>query len=254
MTNEQPKPAININAEKIIFLHIAKTAGTSLVEFFRKILPAEQMMTHGDFVKFPRGHALPPQAIADYRFISGHFGYSYIGKYIKDSYSFTFLRDPVDRVLSFYRFCMNIDMQRQYVVARAARDLTLDQFMTSTRPEIVEMLDNMQTWQLAHMYWQEERKELQHYSENEILTLAKNHLTEFSFVGFTEAFPEGFSRILDDLNIVPEKLNITNVRKTPWHYRTQDPITADQLKPATLAMLKSRMALDYALYDFAKTL
>ncbi len=254
MTNKTPLPALDIRADKIVFLHIAKTAGTSLVDFFRKILPAEQMMTHGDFIKFPRGHALPATAIADYRFISGHFGYSYIGEHIKNAYSFTFLRDPVARVLSFYKFCMNADMQRQYPVARAARDMSIDQFMTSTRPEVTEMLENLQTWQLAHMYWLEERQELQHCSDAEILALAQAHLAEFSFVGFTETFPAGFARILEDLNIVPEKLNITNIRKTPWHYRTTDPIKAEQLKPATLATLKSRLALDYALYDFAKSL
>jgi len=45
-----------------------------------------------------------PESLSDVPVISGHFGYGYANKLMKDRISFTFLRDPVERVLSLFYF------------------------------------------------------------------------------------------------------------------------------------------------------
>lgn len=244
MANLKPKPDPVDLPCRVIFLHIAKTAGTSIVEFFRRRLPGDALCSHGDFLDFASPGA--GTSLADYRFVSGHFGYCDVAELLPGAYSFTFLRDPVDRVLSLYKFCLHADMQRRFAVARAARDLGLEGFIHSTLPEVCEMLDNQQTWQLARGYWREDRRALAHMRDEELLAIAREHLDEFSRVGLTETFDADFATILADLGIdatVPEKRQL----------QTPDPLTREVLDPHTLDLLLERVALDYRLLDRVRT-
>jgi len=232
------------DAHRVVFLHIAKTAGTSLVDYLRRRLPTGSVLSHGDFLQFP-GQRLEPDLVSDFRLISGHFGYSQVARYMADSYSVTFLRDPLARVLSFYKFCLHEDMQKRFPVARFAAQLSIDDFMTSMQPEIVEMLDNQQTWQLADMYWTADRQRLAHLSETDLLELAEDHLQNFSLVGFTDTFAEDFCRVIS-------AIGLPRPGRVPQQLRTTDPILPLQLNPGTLATLKDRLGLDYQLYERAR--
>jgi hypothetical protein len=224
---------------------MAKTAGTSIVHFFRQRLPKGSICSHGDFLSLAGDGNARLEALRQYEFVSGHFGYKDVAEILPGAYSFTFLRDPVERILSFYKFCMHPDMQRQFAVARAARDLGLDGFLSSRLPEVVEAVDNLQTWQLASSYWCNDREALRHLSEGQLLELASGHLREFSHVGLTETFDEDLGSILADLDIdaaVPARKQFVTV----------DPVTRDSLKPATLHLLLDRVALDYQLLEMVR--
>ena len=225
---------------RVVFLHIAKTAGTSIIHFFQQRLPADQICSHGDFLSFPKREDLFQAQLKRYQLVSGHFGYEDIAPLLKESYSFTFLRDPVERVLSLYKFCMHVDMQKQFAVARAARDLGLEGFLGSTLPEVNEMLDNQQTWQLARGYWGKDRDVLAGIDGDELLDMAITHLGEFDHVGMTESFESHFATILDDLEIdqpVPSQRQ----------FRTKDPLSRELLSTQALESLHDRLGLDYAL-------
>lgn len=230
--------------KRLVFLHIAKTAGTSLVAHLRHLLPEGSVLSHGDFLDLPN-EDLSLEKMEGYQVLSGHFGYSHIQSYLPNSHSVTFLRDPVERVLSFYKFCMHPDMQRRFPVARAARDLSIDGFFTSMLPEVVEALDNQQVWQIADMYWHRVRIKRQRCSDAEILALAEQHLLEFSIVGFTDSFDEDFVRIL-------ELLGLPAAEVVPRDFVTPEPVLLDQLKPSTQSTLLDRLGLDQELYLRAK--
>ena len=244
MTAEQDCSAPLRLEKRLIFLHIAKTAGTSLVEYLRRLLPVGTVLSHGDFLEFP-DERLSPEQMDEYQVISGHFGYAHIQPYLEDSFSVTFLRDPMQRVLSFYKFCMHPDMQRRFPVARAARDLSIDDFFTSTLPEVCEALDNLQVWQLADMYWHEDRMRLSHLTDLEMLALAEQHLEELSYVGFTENFATDFAAIL-------QLLGLPVADDIPREFVTPKPLLLQQLAPATQSSLRDRLALDFELYARAR--
>jgi hypothetical protein len=246
MRNSKARPTPLDLHRRVVFLHIAKTAGTSVVHFFRSRLPEDSVCSHGDFLNFPEDRTAFQLKLQQYQFLSGHFGYSDVAPLLHDSYAFTFLRDPVDRVLSFYKFCLHPDMQKQFPVARAAKALGLEGFLASTLPEVCEMLDNQQTWQLARTYWQQDRYALRHLSDDALLGMAKAHLAEFNHVGLTETFDDDFRVILLDLDInvpVPKAKQFSTLR----------PITREQLRPSVLASLQNRLALDYNLVEFARS-
>jgi hypothetical protein len=246
MPHARPDPQTINLPRRVIFLHIAKTAGTSVVHFFRSRLPPGMTCSHGDFLSFPQQSDAFAQKLEEYRFLSGHFGYSDVATLLPGAYSFTFLRDPVDRVLSLYKFCMHSDMQKQFPVARAARDLGLEGWLSSTLPEVSEMLDNQQTWQLARNYWQEDRNALGDLSQRELLQLATSHLTEFDRVGLTETFDDDFQHILSDLDI---QASIPGARQ----FRTVDPVSSEQLPAHCLETLRNRLALDYELINHVQS-
>lgn len=247
MPDAQSQPDPVTLPKRVIFLHIAKTAGTSIVHFFRQRLPARAICSHGDFLHFPAGRVQFQEKLLEYQFTSGHFGYRHIAPLLGDSYSFTFLRDPVDRVLSFYNFCQHVDMQKRFPVARAARELGLDGFVTSSAPAVSEILDNQQTWQLASMYWREDRQILARLPTDDLLALAVEHMQQFNHIGLTESFNADFSHILNELGItvpVPEKKQ----------FASSEPLGREQLSPKALDTLRGRLDLDYRLLDNARAL
>ncbi len=246
MPNARPVKKPIVLSRQIVFLHIAKTAGTSIVHFFRKHLQSDSLCSHGDFLHMPPGREQRQELLKSYRFVSGHFGYDEVAALLPGAYSFTFLRDPVDRVLSLYQFCMHPDMQRQFPVARAARDLGLDGFIHSMAPEVVEAVDNLQCWQLARSYWSEDRRALAGMNDSQLLDLADTHLQELSHVGLTETFDSDFKKILKDIGI---ERDIPKGRQ----FVTANPILRESLKPDTLATLLRRVATDTQLHDLVRS-
>jgi hypothetical protein len=247
MPHLRPRPnAVNLPC-RVVFLHIAKTAGTSIVHFFRRRLPERAVCSHGDFLDFPEQDGAFQQSLRRHQFVSGHFGYADVASLLPDSYSFTFLRDPVDRVLSLYKFCLHADMQRRFAVARAAGGLGLEGFIHSTLPEVCEMLDNQQTWQLARGYWMRDRRALAHLTMDDLLDLAWDHLNRFSHIGLTQTFDRDFRAILADLDIrepVPARRQL----------QTPEPLSREALDPETLSVLQERVALDCRLLDRVRAL
>lgn len=96
-------------------------------------------------------------------------------------YSFTFLRDPVERLLSFYYYCRTRDPNRleHYELAQ---QLSLDAFLKLgfTDPNIKAHVWNYQVCQLAVDLggWNDVV-----LTENDLLRMAIKHLDDFSYVG-----------------------------------------------------------------------
>lgn len=136
---------------KAVFIHIQKTAGSSLVHLAKHQYGQNSVSSHGDFYK---GYS------DEKNFISGHFGATYAERYLADRFSFTFLRDPIDRVISLYNFCRTRDPNEFPIYAMVQSNRFGDLVSKcSTRPskgspiEAVihyESLWKNITWQLAY--------------------------------------------------------------------------------------------------------
>lgn len=77
-----------------LFLHIQKTAGTSLVNMARRYY-GDNVISHADYC------TVAPDEIKKFGFISGHFGYAFARPLMQGRYSFTFLRDPSNAYCRF---------------------------------------------------------------------------------------------------------------------------------------------------------
>lgn len=168
-----------------LFLHIQKTAGTSMVELAAHYYGNKNVSSHGSYVG---------QSASQFQrvpFVSGHFGYDFARPLMPGRYSFTFLRDPAKRILSFYHFCRN-RQQGEFEVYDLARRLPVEDFLELGMPgaPLRSQLWNNQTWQLAHGYQGDGSIGLDTLAPEILLQRAIDHLSEFSHIGFVQTFAE----------------------------------------------------------------
>jgi hypothetical protein len=230
----------------VLFLHIQKTAGTAIVDSLRPYY-GTSMITHGDFI----GHE--PEEFRDVLFVSGHFGYDYARALMPSRYSFTFLRDPVERVLSFYHFC-RAQESAEFSTYIRARQLDLAEFVGSVGQDalIRKNLCNNQAWQLAHGYVLRrgyavpDELEVGDVAPAKVLALAIAHLAEFSHVGLAETFAADRDVIMAALRLPAAPAAAVAVNSTPGRPRREE------LPRRTLELIREITALDQSLYDFAR--
>ncbi len=228
--NSEPIPAV--------FMHIQKTAGTSIVDLAWKHY-GYSTISHGDYVDHK------PEAFKDKQFVSGHFGYDFARYFMPTRYSFTFLRDPVERILSFYFFCRSRD-PNELPIYRAACELELDQFLDAGTkdPLIMDRIWNGQTWRLARGCPNGQNQAVNDLDLEDLLKLAVSHLHDFSHIGFTESFDTDRDVILKALGIdIPEHETRSNV--TAGRPQKED------LPANTLKLVEALTELDKELFKTA---
>lgn len=245
---------MTMNLKPAVFLHIQKTAGSTIVDLAKSVYGHQNVMSHGDYLKgvshFPLIDKLRinEQVLEGFHkipFLSGHFGYDFAKQYLPHRYSFTFLRDPIERILSFYYFCRSRDPE-EFEIYRICQQRTLDEFleMGLVNPEVKYFTWNNQVWQLACGFGNWEDKNLSAFTDTELLELASNHLDNFSYVGFTETFEEDQKSIAQHLGIVPPKETvISNANRGRPTFHDMPQSTKDLLFELT--------KLDWALYKNA---
>jgi hypothetical protein len=182
-----------------LFLHIQKTAGTSIVNLARPRY-APSVTSHGDC-----WHR-PPELFRDVGFVSGHFGYDFARHLMPGRFNFTFLREPRERILSMYYFCRQRDPARFKIYARA-RTMELIEFLEAgfTDEWVRKNIWNNQAWQLCHGFSHLDDRSLGDFQPGEILDLARQHLDQFNYVGFMETLAADQKAIFDQLGMVPTR-------------------------------------------------
>jgi hypothetical protein len=233
--SKKPEPG----TVRALFLHIQKTAGTSIVHVARQFY-ADSITTHGEC------WSRKPKELKAIRFVSGHIGYQFAQPLLHDRYSFTFLRDPVERILSMYYFCRSRD-PGEFMIYRRAHELELCDFLRAgfSDPWVKKNIWNNQVWQLAHGYAHTDQRTINDFLDAELLDLARQHLEQFSYVGFTEKFAADAQAVLSALAL-PAQTRTPELNATTQRPCAQDvPGEAQQL-------LGELTVLDRELYAYAQ--
>lgn len=122
---------------RLVFLHLPKTAGTSLHAALARHFRPEEVFR-------PEGLAAWGEALADpgrYRFWTGHMPFSLVALIPPPVFVVTLLRDPVQRILSLYTFWRrHADPARPHL--RVAMECDLEGFLTSAEPAVRNGTDN----------------------------------------------------------------------------------------------------------------
>lgn len=146
----------------IAFMHIPKTAGTSISEGLRlafiPLYPLRERMDRSWFGNFDRFHTFSEAAYGDVflgtkpmpkntDFVSGHFSLSTIRTFCPRAKIITFLREPSTRILSQWLYGRSISTEAAKSYGdfnqRVAKTKTLMEFLT--QQSIYYHLDNVQT-------------------------------------------------------------------------------------------------------------
>jgi hypothetical protein len=221
--------------DHVVFLHIQKSAGTSLCEILPNRLGGPSI-SHGDYAKYQ------PHELTPFRFIAGHFGYEYLRAIPGRNFTFTFLREPVDRVVSLYYFMQNRDA-RQYEIYSLAQQISFTEFVRSNHPLVSAHVDNHQVWLLARS-WPDGRWR---GTAEELLAQAIANLDSLSFFGFQETFESDVMELARrlDVQIEPQQLPRSN--------RSQRP-DVSELSTDVAESIRRRTELDRRLYESARSL
>jgi len=185
-------------ARAIIFLHIPKTAGQSVHAFLKAGIPAAEICPARE------NWQLTGTSIAElrrYRLFSGHLDWVQLDCVGGNPFIFTILREPVERILSFYFFLRReaqgltpeqlASPERRGM--RAVMELTPDQYFCGGGPEIRNFLDDHFDNFYVHYFAGrsfDARRRLRsrlgqpprHMTEADLVDLARSNLAQLSGV------------------------------------------------------------------------
>jgi hypothetical protein len=125
-----------------VFLHIPRTAGSSILQAITSALPPDEAYWVGaerDPNEF--WHAADHSAFAGYRFVGGHFDFPLGEKIPGEKLYFSAVRDPVERALSLFRYIVSGDDPNHPLRATLA-SLTVEQALEVD--DFRQQIDNLQ--------------------------------------------------------------------------------------------------------------
>jgi len=209
---------------EIIYIHIPKTAGSSVLEFFQQNYEQSeiQVVKRGDF----KEHApiTPTELLRKFvnpetKVLLGHFTFREVAPLVEDQPGvkvISFLREPIQRVISNYLFF------KQRIMTRKVPDKLLERASESL----------LEYARLAE-------------SQNRMSVFLDGiDLKSLFFVGLMESFDEDFALLAESLGLKFDGVPLANKNK---FFNTKD----FQISPEELVELKSLNIEDVALYERA---
>jgi hypothetical protein len=209
-------------------------------EIAREAYGNSMVLSHVDY------RDLSQEECRAYRFVSGHFDYSFARPLMEGRYCFTFLRDPIDRVLSLYDFCLTRDPDEHelYVVAQRT---DLEGFIANSHgPGHWLQVWNNQTWKLSTGGRSHALKVRDRGCETTaqlLLSEAELNLQKFDYVGFVDSFEVDIKNIFSEIGY--------SVPVSRWSNATKNRTRQSELSKQVKSKLDEITQLDRQLYDVA---
>lgn len=257
-----PNPAETYHNDAVVFLHIQKTAGTSLQHMLTDSFGKKNVfITINDTL-----HLHCPGELSTYSVITGHFNFDSI-RYIPRQRPtvFTFVREPKRRLLSLYYYWRSHEPSHPAYPngPETANRLSLKEFFASDAVVESYGLWNHMTW--AIMGFEQWRELRSHFFgngtkptikdlESEIRLLVRKQLQRFAFVGLQEEFEASVMELFTKLgrpmpawqmHNVTQEIGVCNA-----HFKAN--FKKETPTPEVDAALDRLVALDQIVYDEAK--
>jgi Sulfotransferase family len=225
----------------VIFLHLTKTAGTTLAHVAQQQYQAGRFLrTDYNFDRFRDRLAL--MSDAERRAIDCLFGHMAFGlhRFLPRPVVYaTMLREPVDRVISHYYYALHAadhPLHRQVVDAR----MTAEDYVVSG---ILDELNDGQVRRLAAAH----PEDIPYGAvPREVLETAKRNLRDHFVVGLTERFDA--SLLLFGRALGWTKLNYVSLNVTPGR------LSRSGIPASLRRLIEKYNALDTELYEYAQEL
>jgi hypothetical protein len=255
-----PPERVAADKPRIVFLHIMKTAGTAIRERLEELAAGEPIFRRD---VDGRPGDLPAADLARYRVVMGHFSIADARHVPQPRRIFTVLRDPRERLLSFYHFLhrhrAEVIDQRGMERARVARDSTLEQFLANPEPMVRHSVQNVMACTLAGDYrgiapnryaqpWQSDREAI---SGPQLLAKALANLFTLDFVTCTEKLEEDRPRLMKVLGL-PDPGPLARANTRDLVSDMLEPRPPPEITPTADKLLNRLTDVDRQLYRLAR--
>lgn len=230
---------INSNDNMLIFMHILKTGGSTLQAILQKqysewILTNEnEKVLNNETIK----ELMLEKNIENVKCVFGHFPFGVHNHFSTPYQYITFIRDPVERVISLYYYIKNTKGHSMY---NDLQEVSLEEFVS--RKEYKHLVRNHQTGYLSG-----ECSLITGYENVPNLSLAiQNIRKDFAVVGIMEMYEESLYLMKQKLKWSEQIFNysIQNVNKNK-------PLR-EQIPLEIIGQIEELNILDRELYNFAK--
>lgn len=221
-----------------IFLHMEHAGGTTFKGILSRMYPRGAVYEARRGARFAEFIALTPERRAAYHALIGHTFYGVHALIPRPAVYYTWLRDPVERILSTYHFFGRKATSRRH---QAYRDGTLTLEALIERPWYshtqLSRVIGVPTEQLTAF-------EVENLSPN-ALDIAKAHLETFGVVGLTEYYDETILLIAKALGWQRPPYYV--VANTRGHKNRREDLT-----PAVRQRIEQLAAPEIELYTWAR--
>lgn len=232
-----------MNKQVLVFLHIPKTAGSSLSHVIHRQFNQESIFFIRDLIpkqSFEKWNALTSEGKNKYLCISGHVPFG-LHEYNNRNVVYTsMLRDPLERIISFYYYILR-DKKHYLHKTILSKNMSLLEFVDS---ELTSELCNDQTRYISGVSkWSGKTDGIK--VDESIFRMAIDNIEEFfPVVGLTEMFDESLLLMKDVFS---------------WNYvyysRKKVAVSRPKIiniESQIVEIVKARNQFDFLLYDYAK--
>jgi uncharacterized membrane protein YkvA (DUF1232 family) len=241
----------------VTFLHLEKTAGMSVVsalsaQFHPLQIDADLRRAFPPHVLTP----LPPFLLDRVRrcaLIWGHYDMPSIDRLGPGRFTFTFLRDPAERIVSLYQYwraqaALDLGWNGMNQPVLAAQRLSLAAFLQSRDPWILDYIDNFYVRRLTGQYATHHAEDPLHTAPDDWKDAALRAVGRLDFIGFTEDTGGSLAQLAGRLGFTapPAAPRVNVTRTKPGEAGLQD--------PEVQAALARLTRLDRVIYDEARRL
>lgn len=249
---------------RMLFLHIPKTAGTSLRRFLCNQLPAQAYLLD-PLPLGPRLRGWEPTNFSEgefdrYSLVAGHLDYDVVARYRRRPYVLIVLRHPVDRALSAYyyqrtpRLAIGIRSTAAQIggaagaflldgLERVHRHGGLGEFLRAERDLACMTMGNLQTEYLAGA----EATAAYRQDPDRLLSVAREHLRACDGILLAERLPETLA-LIDPVWGEQARTRLRNDNSTLGRRAMPDHSSAE------LDAIAKLTSLDLELYRYAEQL
>ncbi|MDF3352138.1 sulfotransferase family 2 domain-containing protein [Sulfitobacter sp. KE34] len=229
----------------LAFLHIPKTAGTSLVQALSKNFAEDRVMPGG--LVYELDHHDPAYLRQQYDLLYGHVGMDALAPVATQI--ITLVREPTERIISLYNYWRTIPIESATVFegglidpgVTLAKELSFRDFVECGHQRILNDIENGQAFQIAASNNDAGRRFLQDRSQAEIIALCQTNLSRMAAAGTTEhmgQFTHDLRRATGIKLDIPRR-NVTQNRG----------ITRAALPDDLAQRIRALNTLDYRLYE-----